>query len=258
LDKPLLSETPCLRHNSSGEGCLIRRSDDDLFSTPEHQLDRLSQDELLRMVVIGRDSQDAHRRRLFQLAWKTLVTLDFDRIRGLVAIFRFSGQANVKVDRQDVDHVASKAWERAYKMKFKGSVMPEYRAAMRTCVRHACEDHCRSEMTHDKRRAGSLDEEITDDEGSSRRRFDADIAKREKERIDEEEDLERALEMQERLREAIGRLDGNRRRVLEMTLERRSTQEIAAALDTSADNVYQLRRRALGDIDGFLNGNGPD
>jgi RNA polymerase sigma factor (sigma-70 family) len=107
-------------------------------------------------------------------------------------------------------------------------------------------DHCRREMERDKRRAGSLDEEVETDEGDSRPRFEKEIAKREQRRIADEEELSRLAERRDGLDDAIARIDDERkRRVLEMTRDGCSTEEIATMLDTSEDNVYQLRRRAL-------------
>jgi RNA polymerase sigma factor (sigma-70 family) len=233
------------------------RSDRDLLTTPDHELDRLSQDELVRLVVICRESPNETQRSRTGKAWETLVTLDFDRIRGIVATFRFPGQGNVRVHPNDVDDVVNAAWERLVKKllpSFRGTTPGEYRAAMRTCVRYECMDRCRAQMAHEQRVAGSLDEEIADAEGKTRARFEKQVAERERERLDEEEARRRELELQERLGEAIGQLDGNRRRVLELTRAGRSTEEIAAELETSADNVYQLRRRGLQQARAILDG----
>jgi RNA polymerase sigma factor (sigma-70 family) len=224
----------------------MRRSDSDLINTPEHQLDRLSQDELLRLVVICRD-KDTRRARA---AWSTLITLDMDRVRTIVATFRLRDYPTVQVVREKVDDVAQRAYIRLLKMlgTFRGTTEGEYRAAMRTCTERECQDHLRREMKREMREGGSLDDEIKDTEGESRPRFDEQIAKMEQERIEDQEACERRLELQEELREAISRLDGNRRRVLEMTRAGCTTEEIASELNTSADNVYQYRRRGLQDV----------
>jgi len=226
----------------------MRRSDSDLISTPEHQLDRLSQDELLRLVVICRD--DPSRKRKALEAWKTLVALDIDRVRGIVAAFTFPGQPGVRVQRDHIEDVVDSAYERLVRMlrTFKGASEGEYRAAMRTCVRYECMDHCRDEMGWEKPLAGSLDQQVTDKEGKGRLKFEPEIAKKEQERIDEQEAQERELELQRRVREAIESLDGNRRKVLELTLAGRSSEEIAAELETSRDNAYQLRARGIRDL----------
>jgi RNA polymerase sigma factor (sigma-70 family) len=228
------------------------RKDSDLINTPEHQLNRLNQDELLRLVVICRD-KDIGRARA---AWATLIELDMDRVRGIVATFRIPEHPGVRVAWANVEDVAQAAYIRLLKMlgTFTGSTEGEYRGAMRTCIRYACMDHLREEMKQEQRSAGSLDEVATDKEGKGRPRFDSVIAKKEQEKIDEQEARERELELQRKLREAIESLDGNRRRVLELDLERCPTAQIARELSTSEANVYQLRRRALQQVKKFLDG----
>lgn len=239
----------------------MRRSDDDLLRVPENQLDRLSVDELLRLVVITRDGDTSSKKRA-RKAWETLVALDIDRVRGLVESFNFPRQPGVRVHRDDVDPVVHDCWLRLRNMlaTFRGTSEGEYRAAMRTCITYACMDHCRSKMTEDMTRAGSFDEQLRSGEGNGKGRFEDQIAKKEFERIDDEEAIEREcernLELNGRLNDAIANLDGNRRRVLELTRAGRSTEEIAAELETSPDNVYQLRRRALKDVRRILDEDG--
>lgn len=194
-----------------------------------------------------------------------LIAKDIDRVKGIVETFRHPEAPEVRVEGSDVDDVVDSSYERLVKMlrTFKGISEGEYRAAMRTCVRFECMDHCREAMGHDMRRAGSLDERTKDDEGDERGRFDRDIAEQEKERVAEEEALtagrEQALLRQERVRTAIADLkNANRRRVVELTYAGASTEKIMAELDTTRDNVYQLRRRGLKDLGDILDGNHSD
>jgi RNA polymerase sigma factor (sigma-70 family) len=230
----------------------MRRSDSDLINTPEHQLDRLSQDELLRLVVICRDKHTGRARA----AWTNLITLDIDRVRGIAATFRLREYPGVRVARDDVEDVTQKAYIRLLKMlgTFRGTTEGEYRAAMRTCIGRECQDHLRDVMKREMREAGSVDEVVTDKEGKGRLKFDPEIAKKEQERIDDQEARERQLELQRKVRDAIESLDGNRRRVLELDLERCPTAQIANELSTSEANVYQLRRRALQQLRKILDG----
>jgi RNA polymerase sigma factor (sigma-70 family) len=238
--------------------CPMRRSDDDLHKVPESEFHSLSQDELLRLVVICRDSTDRSKRKRARKAWETLIATDIDRVRGIVATFRFPDRADVYVHPEQRDDAVQYAFERLAKMfvSFEGTEFRSYRAAMRRCVNFACMDHCRREMAHEKRIAGSLDDEITDREGDKRGRYDQEIARREQERIDADGELQRAHELDERVREAIKKLAGDRRVALEMTRDGCSTNEIAERLDTSHANVYKLRERGLKDLRDILDGDG--
>ncbi len=232
----------------------MRRSDRDLLHVPDRELDRLSAEELLRLVVIARDG-DRQSPEKAKKAWAALVAIDIDRVRGIVAAFRHRDSPGVRVEPGDVDQVAQDAYIRMLGMAFQGASIGEYRSAMRTCVTFECMDHCRREMDVDKYRAGSLEEEVTTGEGDSRPKFDQDISKLEKQRIADEEVLARLGELGVRLDDAIAQIEDERkRRVLEMTRDGCSTEEIMAALDTSATNVYQLRRRALKLIREILDG----
>jgi RNA polymerase sigma factor (sigma-70 family) len=230
-------------------------SDNDLLHIPERELASLGQDDLLRMVVICREDDEQSNGDRGRAAWKMLVVKDIDRVHGIVTTFRFPGQPMVRIKRDDVDDVVHTAYIRLVKMlkTFRGSSRGEYRAAMRTCVRYECMDHCRAQMEEEKPIKGSLDETIETGDGGSRSKFDADLAKREKQRRQDEEDLQRQLELGYKLRAAIAGVESDdKRRVLEMTIARRSTEEIASELGTSADNVYQLRKRGLEVVRGIL------
>ena len=234
----------------------MRRKDTDLLKVPESQYGSLTQDELLRLVVITRDKRS--QRTKARKAWEMLIALDFDRVRGLVASFRFPGKG-VRVHPNDVDDAVQYAFERLVKMlrTFKGTSQGEFRAAMRTCVRFACMDHCRAAMEEEKPIAGSLDEDRKDSEGKSTGgRFDSDLIRRERERAQDEESLEHALALEKALVAAIAELSERKRIVIEMTLDGHTTEEIAARLETSHDNVYKLRERALKALHETLDGDG--
>jgi RNA polymerase sigma factor (sigma-70 family) len=193
------------------------------------------------------------------MAWKTLVARDVDRIRGIVASFRHPDNASVRVASDDVDAVTQDAYIRLARIAFKGESVPEYRGLMWRCVTYQCKDHCRADMAEDKHRGGSLDEKIQSKEGDSRPKFESDVAALEEERMAEEkalaDEIERLGAQRDRLTDLIAKIpDENKRRVLEMTMEGRSTTEIAEALGTSEANVYQLRTRALKLIKKALDG----
>lgn len=234
----------------------MRRNDNDLLRVPDTELDRLDGDELLRLVVITRDG-DRKATGKAKAAWKALVAKDIDRVRGIVSAFRHKENPGIRVDPDDVDQVAQDSYIRMLGMAFRGTSEGEYRSAMSTCVRFECMDHCRRKMEEDKRRGGSLDDGIKSREGDTRPRFEKEIAERERQRIADEESLARLADRRERLDEAISKIEDERKRkVLEMTRERCTTEEIMAALDTSEANVYQLRRRALKLVEEIFRGDG--
>jgi RNA polymerase sigma factor (sigma-70 family) len=236
----------------------MRRSDSDLQKVPESGFHSLSQDELLRLVVNCRESTDRSQRKRARKAWEMLVATDFDRVRGLVATFRFPKKPSVVIARDSIDDVVQLAFERLAKMfgTFRGTELRSYRAAMRTCVTYACMDYSRKEMEHEKGIGGSLDEEITDGEGGTRGRFDPEIAKQERERIVLQEQMERAEEQNAHIWSRLEELDGDRRVVLEMTRDGCSTEDIMARTGKSRDNVYKLRERGLKDLRDLLDGDG--
>jgi RNA polymerase sigma factor (sigma-70 family) len=240
--------------------CHMRYSDSDLLGATDEQLDRLGEEDLLRLVVICRDG-DQRSTRKAGTAWQTLVAHDIERVRRIVETFRHPENPDVRVAHGDVDEVVQDAFIRLLKMLggFRGSTIGEYRSAMWTCVRYVCMDYCREQMAKDKQRAGSLGEEIGGAEGDTRPRYEREIAERERRRIENEEALEREVErLREhrwRLDEVIAQVDDEpKRRVLEMTRKGRSTKQIAKALDTSEANVYQLRTRALKQVARILSG----
>jgi RNA polymerase sigma factor (sigma-70 family) len=240
----------------------MRRSDDELLKVPESEYGSLTQDELLRLVVISRNRPGRATRKKARKAWQTLIASDFDRVRNIVVTFRFPEEPTVTVHRDNVDDAVQYAFERLMKMlgTFEGTALHSFRAAMRRCVNYACMDHCRAEMARDKRAAGSLDEEVYDAEGGSRGRFEATVVKRERKRIQEEEadedELARLLEVNGRIEEAIAQLEGDQRAVIEMTRAGNTTEEIMSHLGTSRANVYKVRERGLKRVREILDGDG--
>ena len=233
-------------------------TDNDLLTVPEGRFASLKRDDLLRIVVLCRASDDPAEQRRARTAWETLVALDRDRIVTLVKLFRVKGH-DARVERVDVEDVAHAAWERMRDVlrNFEGTVIPQYEAAMRTCVDFVCRDHCRVDMREDKRSGGSLDETIETDDGDQRGRFDSTIGKHERERILFEEQMERAVERRDAVREAIEAMEDERKRdVLLMTWDKVPDTEIAELLETTVDNVYQLRRRGLMIVREMLEGDG--
>lgn len=229
----------------------MRLSDNDLSRIPESDFHSLGQDDLLRIVVICRENRDRFSRKRAKAAWGMLIAHDIDRVRNIVALFRLSEHPGIQVARDKVDDVVHDCYLRLLRMlrTFRGTSEGEYRAAMRTCVGFECRDHLRREMGVDKRTAGSLDEGASDAEGKPRPKFDSNIAKQAQQQIDDDGAMQRAHERRSRVQAAIEKIEKpDQRRVVELTFAGRKTDEIMSELDTSKDNVYQLRSRGLKDL----------
>jgi RNA polymerase sigma factor (sigma-70 family) len=231
----------------------MRRTDGDLLAIAERELDGLGEEELLRLVVLCRDGDQKSQCKPGAV-WAELVARDIDRVRGIVAAFRHP-VSGTRVARDDIDQVAQDGYIRLLGMSFRGTTQGEYRAALWKCVWFQCMDHCRSAMEEDKRRAGSLDEEVDTGEGDGRPKYEKEIAKMQEDWVSEQEQLDRLQERREALDDAIPKIeDARKRRVLEMTREGCSTDDIAKELGVSEDNVYQLRRRGLKLLQEILEG----
>jgi RNA polymerase sigma factor (sigma-70 family) len=231
----------------------MRRSDSDLLLVAERELEALEAEELLRLVVLCRDGDQKSQCKPGPV-WAELVARDIDRVRGIVAAFRHPA-SGTRVERDDIDQVAQDGYIRMLGVLFRGTSVGEYRATLWRCVTFQCMDHCRSAMQEDMRRAGSLDEEVPTSEGDGRPKFDKELAKMQGEWVSEQEQLDRLQERREALDEAIPKIEDERkRRVLEMTREGCSTDEIIKELGVSEDNLYQLRRRGLKLLQEILQG----
>ena len=230
----------------------MRRSDSDLMGIPERELRTLSQDELVRLVVICRDGDESNRHR-GKAAWTTLVASDYDRIRNLVVTYTFPDQANVRVDRDDIDDVVQQAYERlAEKLfeSFRGASRGEYKAAAKTCIYFECMDHCRAKMKDEQHRAGSLDETVKNEDGDSRGRFDQTLADQEREALEQEE-IDRIAQQvaREQLKDIFAALDQfpnqEMAETLRLTWQKKPVKEIMAELGISQDLVYAHRSRGM-------------
>lgn len=190
-------------------------------------------------------------------AWEQLVVNNFDRIKGVIAAFRFSG-ASPGIPAHDQGSAASEAYLRAISMggSFAGRHIGQFYAALHTCVKNACMDFGRSELRHDKHSAGSADE--TFDSDGEAGRFDAALAAYDAELRERAiEAVENELHQQENehlIAWAIGQVQNdNYREVLEMTyIQKLSAQEISDQLGISMANVYQRRSRGLAELEKIL------
>jgi RNA polymerase sigma factor (sigma-70 family) len=201
---------------------------------------KLDDDALVRMFAKARERGD--RERAAEI-WAQIVHKHADRVIAMVSAWRYPGSGD-RVQPGDRDEAISRAfWKVGRKMidTFEGDTAPELRAAIRRAVDFACRDTVRHVATYDKHHAGSLDEPVAG--GSTAGRYDAVLAD-----SGGFEDLERSderAEVADRVARALAQLPERNRQVLQMTLDQRSVPEIATALDTSEQNVHQLRSRGL-------------
>jgi RNA polymerase sigma factor (sigma-70 family) len=205
-----------------------------------NELGMLRDDELVRLFALARDKGD--RKRAVEI-WDEIVTRHFDRVVAMVGAWRYPGSGD-RVQDKDRDEAISLAfWKVGNRLvgTFKGTTLPELRAAIRRAVDYACRDTLRRVGAYEKHQAGSLDEQAGDDSDLSR--YEEELS--DDGGFDEFERGEERRQATDRVAAALEKLPANQRRVLELTLEGMDVPQIAAALKTSTDNVYQLRSRGM-------------
>jgi RNA polymerase sigma factor (sigma-70 family) len=200
----------------------------------------LDDDALLRMFAKARDRGD--RDRAAEI-WAQMVHNHADRVIAMVSAWRYPGSGD-RVQPVDRDEAISRAfWKVGRKMvdTFEGDTVPELRAAMRRAVDFACRDTLRHVATYDRHHAGSLDEPAG--ENSSAGRYDAELA--DEGGFAELDRSQQRAEAADRVARALAQLPERNRQVLQMTLDEQPVQQIAATLETSEQNVHQLRSRGM-------------
>ena len=214
--------------------------------------DDLRDDELVRLFALARDKGD--RERAVEI-WGQMVRRHADRVIAMVAAWRYPGSGDRVQDKDRADAVSLAFWKVGQKMvdTFEGTTLPELRAAIKRAVDYACRDTLRRVAAHEKHEAGSLDEPAGEDSALSR--YEEQLA-------DDGgfHELERKQERQEaadRVGVALNKLPDNMRRVLQRTLDGATVPQIAAELNTSENNVHQLRSRGMKKLKEVL-GNGLD
>lgn len=207
---------------------------------------RLSDSELVRLFVRGRESADREDRERAVAAWHVLVARDYERVRGLVAAFRFPGHPDVRIDRDEVGPATHEALERclgSLLTSFRGTSVGELRAAMRTATHFACQDFCRREMRREQGIGGSIDDVRTVEEGQDVGRFDRELGELAESRHRARTEAAEGLDEAAAALEALPNQD--MRSVLRLRVEGYSSKEIAARLGLSVANVDQLHSRGL-------------
>ena len=209
------------------------------------ELRAASDEQLLALVVTGRDARQGDAWNLAMSAWRLLAARHHDRVRGSVVAFRFPGHPDVKISPDDYDDAAQECFIRAVKMlgNFRGVSVGEFLGALRTCVTNTCMDYCRRRLARERGIAGSIEEPRpgADDDGYGR--FDAilgDIAEQRQEEHAAARDELAALE------DGISRLDNEKmREVLRRKMAGYSSAEIANELALTVANVDQLCSRGV-------------
>jgi len=205
------------------------------------ELGLLKDDELVRLFAHARDKGD--RDRAVEI-WEEIVTRHFDRVVAMVSAWRYPGSGD-RVQEKDRDEAVSLAlWKVGKKLvgTFKGTTLPELRAAMKRAVDFACRDTLRRVGAYERHQAGSLDEAAGEDSNLSR--YEEELS--DEGGFDEFERNEERRSATERVAAALKKVPSeDMRRVLELTLDGLEVAQIAAQLNTSKDNVYQLRSRGM-------------
>ena len=205
----------------------------------------LREDRLLELVVSGRRNRTGTEWDIARAAWRELAARYSGLVLGWVEAFEFPGQPGVRIPTGNEEDAAQEAFERAVSMlgNFRGVSLNEFRAALRTCTKNTCMDHCRRVLVRARHQAGSVDEVVVEEEGGDRGRFDADIGRIEERRADARSGAREDLDMIARAIEAMDNSD--MQAVLRRTIEQVASKEIATDLGLTVTNVDQLRRRGI-------------
>jgi RNA polymerase sigma factor (sigma-70 family) len=202
--------------------------------------DELRDDELVRLFALARDKGD--RDRAVEI-WAQIVGRHADRVFAMVAAWRYPGSGDRVQDRDRDEAISLAFWKVGQKMvdTFAGTTLPELRAAIKRAVDFACRDTLRRVAAYEKHEAGSLDEPAGEDSALSR--YEEELA--DDGGFHELERAEERREASDRVAAAFKKLPDTMRQVLELSLAGLSVPQIAAKLDTSNNNVHQLRSRGM-------------
>jgi RNA polymerase sigma factor (sigma-70 family) len=201
---------------------------------------------LLRRVAAARRAGDVTEA---QPEWEACIFRATPRVRQAVKLYRTA--RGDRIPAQDHDEVVYEALERACRrMSHTLETLDEqtFKAAMVGCARNACKDYFRRLGQHAKGIAGSIDQAAFDEGGTGR--FDADIARASDFRL---ADDEAAFEAADRLNRAKSQMKhATRLRAIELREAGLEYEEVAAALDVTVPNAYQLYCRGLKDLHGLM------
>jgi DNA-directed RNA polymerase specialized sigma24 family protein len=186
-------------------------------------------EERLRRFAAARDAGDARRAKEH---WEALLEANFDRVVALVSI-QARGRLSAHERDEAVERAIAKIW-RNMVSTFDGASMGEWVNAVKACAGFAVADVQREAARRSRHQAPL-------DEGEEYRW--ASKAHEEHRREDERADARDFVAW------GLPQLkDARRRLVLERSLDGVPAEEIAAELDVSLPNLYQLRSRGLKEL----------
>ena len=239
---------PCVRHSflpgrvAARGACVaaIKRS-----HAIDQNMHRLSDEQLLQLVVAGRAKRRGNDWDTATQAWRHLAARHHDRLRGLVIAFRFPGAPEVRIEGDDYEDATQECFIRAVKMlgNFRGTTLGEFLGALRTCVKNTCMDFCRRRLTRERRIAGSIDEPAQGADDEMLGRFDAALRK-----VASRQDADHVAARDElaALSAGIKQLENEEmREVLRRKMSGCSSREIADELELTVANVDQLGSRGV-------------
>lgn len=186
-------------------------------------------EERLRRFVASRDAGELREARAH---WEALLEANFDRVVALVSI-QARGRLNPHERDDAVERAIVKIW-RNMVSTFDGTSMGEWVNAVKACAGFAVADVQRQAARRSKHQA-SLDE-AEEYRWASKAHEEH---RREHERADARDFVAWGLPQLK---------DARRRLVLERSLDGVPAEEIAAELDVSLPNLYQLRSRGLKEL----------
>jgi RNA polymerase sigma factor (sigma-70 family) len=202
--------------------------------------DELRDDELVRLFALARDQ--GNRERAVEI-WAQIVGRHADRVIAMVAAWRYPGSGD-RVQDKDRDEAISLAfWKVGQKMvdTFEGTSLPELRAAIKRAVDFACRDTLRRVAGYEKHESGSLDEPAGEDSALSR--YEEQLA--DDGGFDELDRKQERQEVADHFATALAKLSPKMRRVMQMTVDGLTVPQMAAELNTSENNIHQLRSRSM-------------
>jgi len=175
--------------------------------------------------------------------WEEVVIDLYDRVDGFV----YAAHKG-RLDDEEHELAVSDALMRISTrllFTFRGSSMGELLGAVATLCRHVCMDVQRREKVRRRHERLELDagRRLNGEELVGERSL-AEV----EEAVRRHEEAERQRDLEDFFAWALPQLNGKRRQVLRMTLDGVPIEKIAAALETTRDNAYQLRSRGIRDL----------
>jgi RNA polymerase sigma factor (sigma-70 family) len=214
---------------SAGRATLLREAAlKRLKELPDYELDKLSDDELIRYAVEARDAGNfaAAKQALTFLVWRR-----WDDMRRIT---------RMKVPEHEVDGIVSEAFEDAVMKEFKGETAGEFFKRLKIILHAKTVDYYRKRTRRDEHE-GPLPDGSDDENG---------VWGREPTSPDEFS----GIEVQELIEQALSELSDKHRQVVEhYGLDDYSAEETAEKVDNmSIDNVHKIWSRFRKRLDELL------